>query len=414
MTAIATSKLAIEGGTPVRNAETRPWPQWPIWDEPEERAILEVLHSGQWWSVGGTKVAEFEESFARIQDAKHCVAVTNGTAALEIVLRGLGIGCGDEVIVPPYTFIATASAVLSVSATPMFVDVEPHSLNIDPTKIEAAITPRTKAIIPVHIAGCPADMDGVMEVARKHGLRVIEDAAQAHAAEWKGRKVGAIGDAGTFSFQASKNLNAGEGGAIATDSDEVDDWVWSVHNVGRARGGRWYEHPVLGGNFRMTEWQAAILLAQMARLEEQAERRSRNAAYLNERLAQIPGITPLPPDPRVTRHAYHILIFRFDSAQFGGRSRDELIKALNAEGVPVWSGYVPLYKEVVFQNKTAGKGSWCQAGRRIDYAAVAEQCPVCVQVCEDSIWMLQHNLLGSTKDMDDVAEAIAKVQSAWA
>src|SRR5205085_502227 len=159
-----------------------------------------------------------------------------------------------------------ASSVLSVSATPVFVDVEPHSLNLDPTKIEAAITPRTKAIIPVHIAGCPADIDGVLEVARRHNLRVIEDAAQAHAAEWNGRKVGAQGDAGTFSFQASKNLNAGEGGIIVTNDEEVADRVWSVHNVGRTRTGRWYEHPILGGNFRMTEWQAAILLAQMARL----------------------------------------------------------------------------------------------------------------------------------------------------
>lgn len=413
MTAVASPKLAVEGGAPVRDTQTRPWPAWPVWDETEERAVVDVLRSGQWWAVGGKRVPEFEEAFARFQDARHAVAVTNGTAALEIVLRALGIGCGDEVIVPPYTFIATASSVLSVSATPVFVDVEPHSLNIDPTKIEAAITPRTKAIIPVHIAGCPADMDGVMEVARRHRLRVIEDAAQAHAAEWKGRKVGAIGDAGTFSFQASKNLNAGEGGAIVTDDDEIDDRVWSVHNVGRTRGGRWYEHPVLGGNYRMTEWQAAILLAQMARLEEQAERRSRNAAHLNARLKQIPGIIPLPPDARVTRHAYHLFIFRFESARFGGRSRDELIHALNAEGIPASSGYVPLFKEAVFQNRSAGKGTWCQAGRRIDYAAVAEQCPVCLQVCEDSIWILQHNLLGTPNDMDDIADALEKVQSAW-
>ncbi len=406
-------ELAIEGGSPVRDASARPWPRWPIWDETEERAILDVLRSGQWWSVGGQRVPEFEEAFARFHDAKHAVAVTNGTAALEVVLRAMDIGCGDEVIVPPYTFIATASSVLSVSAAPVFVDIEPHSLNIDPAKIEAAITPRTKAIIPVHIAGRPADMDGVMEIARRHNLRVIEDAAQAHAAEWNGRKVGAIGDAGTFSFQASKNLNAGEGGIIITNNEEVGDKVWSVHNVGRARGGRWYEHPVLGGNFRMTEWQAAILLTQLRRLPVQAARRTENAEYLDSQLTSVPGISLLARDPRVTQHAYHLYVFRYDPDGFGGRSQEEFLRALNAEGVPASSGYVPLYKEAVFQSRLAGQPAWCQTGRRIDYAAYAEQCPVCEQVCRDVVWIMQHILLGTRADMNDIASAIQKIQLAW-
>ncbi len=402
------TSLAIDGGTPVRS---KPWPQWPVWTEREEDLILDVLRSGQWWSVGGTKVPQFEEAFARCQDARHAVCVTNGTAALEIALRALGIGCGDEVIVPPYTFIATASSVLAVGATPVFVDIEPHSLNMDPRAIEPAITDRTKAIIPVHIAGCPADMDGVLEVARKRSLAVIEDAAQAHAAAWKGRKVGALGDCGTFSFQASKNLNAGEGGAIVTNDDEVADKCWSVHNVGRTKSGKWYEHHVLGGNFRMTEWQAAILLAQLERLEEQTERRTANAARLTTQLAQIPGIVTLPPDPRVTRHAYHLYIFRYDPAGFGGRPRDEFLRALNAEGIPSSAGYVPLYKEIVFQRKTAGVGAWCRAGRFVDYGKV--QCPVCEQVCTDAVWLFQSMLLGEQQDMDDIVEAIAKIQKAW-
>lgn len=410
---ISSRRLAIDGGAPVRDSAARPWPVWPIWDESEERAIIDVLRSGQWWSVGGNRVPQFEEAFARFHEARHAVAVTNGTAALEVVLRALGIGCGDEVIVPPYTFIATASSVLAVGATPVFVDIEAHSLNIDPTKIEAAITPRTKAIIPVHIAGCPADMDGVMDVARKHGLRVIEDAAQAHAAEWKGRKIGAIGDAGTFSFQASKNLNSGEGGVITTNYDEVGDRVWSVHNVGRTKGGRWYEHPVLGGNFRMTEWQAAILLAQMERLPGQASKRTENAEHLNAGLGTITGITTLPPDPRVTRHAYHLYVFRYDSAGFGGRSGEEFLRALNAEGVPSSSGYVPLYKEAVFKSAAAGPGVRDPAGRLIDFAAYESRCPVCEQVCRDTVWIMQHNLLGTKQDMDDIASAITKIQTAW-
>ncbi len=402
------SKLAIDSGAPLR---TKPWPDWPVWDESEERALLEVLHSGQWWSVGGRKVPEFEEAFASFHDAKHAICVTNGTAAIEVALRALGIGCGDEAIVPPYTFIATASSVLAVSATPVFVDIEPHSLNIDPTKIEAAITPRTKAIIPVHIAGGPADMDGILEVARKHNLFVIEDAAQAHAAEWNGRKVGALGDCGTFSFQASKNLNAGEGGILIANDDEIADKIWSVHNVGRTKSGKWYEHHVLGGNFRMTEWQAAILLSQLKRLPEQTRRRTENADYLTSRLQQSPGIVTLRKDPRITCHANHIFAFRYDSAQFGGHSRDRFVEALNAEGVPCSAGYVPLYREQVFQRKMAATGSWCRSGRQIDCAASV--CPVCEQICEDTVWLGQNVLLAGQADMDEIADAIEKIRQAW-
>jgi dTDP-4-amino-4,6-dideoxygalactose transaminase len=401
-------KLAVDGGTPVR---TKPWPAWPIWGSEEEDAVLDVLRSGQWWGIGGRYVPRFEEAFAASQDANHAVCVTNGTAALEVALRGLGIGCGDEVIVPPYTFIATASSVLAVSATPVFVDVEPHSFNIDPAAVEAAITPRTRAIIPVHIGGRPADMDGVLDVARRHGLIVIEDAAQAHAAEWRGRKVGALGDCGTFSFQASKNVNAGEGGAIVCDDETVYDKVWSVHNVGRTRSGKWYEHHVLGGNFRMTEWQAAIAMAQLGRLPQQTEIRTRNAERLTGLLSGIAGIMAPPPDPRITRHAYHLYTLRYDADAFGGHSRDEFLAAMGAEGIPVSSGYVPLYKEVVFARRSVGEGAWCRSGARMDYTKV--QCPVCEQLCADGVWIFQTQLLGDATDMDDIAEAIQRIQAAW-
>ncbi|NLH98320.1 MAG: DegT/DnrJ/EryC1/StrS family aminotransferase [Chthonomonadales bacterium] len=402
------TQLAIDGGTPVRQ---KPWPAWPIFGQEEERLLTDVLHSGQWWSVGGRRVPEFEEAFAQLQHAQHAVAVTNGTAAIEIALRALGIGCGDEVIVPPYTFIATASSVLAVGATPVFADIEPSTLNLDAEAAAAAITERTRAIIPVHIGGCPANMDRILAVAQQHGLAVIEDAAQAHLAEWKGKRVGALGDCGTFSFQASKNLNAGEGGAIVTSDPEVYDKCWSVHNVGRTKTGRWYEHHVLGGNFRMTEWQAAILLAQMSRVEEQAERRTANAAHLSSALAAIPGIRVQRAVPEVTRHAYHLYILRYTPEAFGGRSRDEFVRALSAEGVPCASGYVPLYKEVVFQRKTAGIGSWCRAGRPVDYGAV--HCPVCEEVCGDAVWLFQSMLLADASDMDDIAEAIGRIHSAW-
>ena len=403
-------RLAVDGGPKTREAG---WPAWPVFDEQEERALLDVLHSGQWWGVGGSRVPRFEEAFARFQDARFGCCVTNGTAALEVALRALGIGCRDEVIVPPYTFIATASSVLAVSAAPVFVDIEPDTLNMDPARIEEAITARTKAIIPVHIAGRPADMNAILAIARKHNLVVIEDAAQAHGASYNGTHIGAIGDAGTFSFQASKNLNAGEGGIVLTNDPETADKLWSVANVGRTRTGKWYEHHVLGGNFRMTEWQAAILLCQLERVPAQTARRGENAAYLTQLLCDVPGIRLMRSDPRVTCHAHHLFAFRYDAAAFGGRTREQFLEALNAEGIGAGAGYVPLYREVVFQRKATGDGSWCQAGRQIDYAAFAERCPVCEEVCRDAVWLFQSQLLGPRSDMDDIASAIRKIQRAW-
>jgi dTDP-4-amino-4,6-dideoxygalactose transaminase len=403
--------LAVDGGTPVRDTKQNPWPRWPIYDEREERALLEVLHSGEWWYVGGAQGKALEQEFAAFQDAKFGVACTNGTAALEIALRALGVGCGDEVIVPPYTFVATASAVLSVGATPVFVDIEPHTLNIDPNLIEAALTPRTRAIIPVHIAGRPADMDGIMAIARKRHLLVIEDAAQAHAAEWRGAKVGAIGDLGTFSLQASKNLNAGEGGLIVSNNEEYADAAWSVMNVGRVRSGRWYEHHVLGSNFRMTEFQAAIARVQLQRLPEQTRTRTKNALLLHSLLSEIPGIRLPEHDSRITCHAYHLFTFRYAPEGFGGRSYADFLRALNAEGIPCSGGYVPLYKERLFARLAQKQGAWCQAGRTIDYPNLS--LPVCEAVCQDTVWMQQNLLLGTERDMQDIAEGIARIQRLW-
>lgn len=403
---------AIEGGTPVR---TMPWPKWPVYDETELAALRQALESGQWWWVGAQDagrgmVIDFERKWAEYQHAKYAICVPNGTIAIEAALRAAGVGCGDEVIVPPYTFIATATAVLSVGGTPVFADIEADTYLIDPASVEAVCTARTRAVIPVHIAGCPADMDGIMQVAQKNDLVVIEDAAQAHGAEWKGRRVGAIGDMGTFSFQASKNLNCGEGGAIVTDSEDLFSKVWSVHNVGRVPDGGWYEHPVMGSNYRMTEWQGAVLLAQFARLDAQMVVRSANAEYLTSLLNGIDGIRPLKVGQRVTAHANHLYIFRYDSAAFGGRSRDEFARAMSAEGVSVSAGYTPLYREKLFVNR-ATMGSLCRL-HSTDYSQA--HCPVCEQACKEAVWLFQSQLLGDRADMDDIAEAILKLQRAWA
>lgn len=404
-------RLAIDGGTPVRDTSIRPWPQWPIYDAADEQALLDVLHSGQWWYVEGRHAPVFEQEFAAYQDARYGVLCTNGTAALEIALRALGVGCGDEVIVPPYTFIATATAVLQTGATPIFADIDGETLNVDPVCVEAAVTPRTRAVIAVHIAGRPADMDGVLEIARRHGLAVIEDAAQAHGAAWRGVKVGALGDLGTFSFQATKNLNAGEGGILISNHAHHAEAAWSVMNVGRTRNGQWYEHSVLGSNFRITEFQAALLRAQIQRLPEQTACRTANAGYLRTLLSALDGVRLPADDPRITCHAFHLFTFRYSPHAFGGHTLRHFLAALNAEGIPCSSGYGPLYKEGVFARLARREGAWCRAAGVLNYPAL--RLPVCESVCADCVWLPQTVLLGTRADMEEIATAIARIRTAF-
>jgi len=400
------SKLAIDGGKPTR---TKPFPGWPVWDEMELNALKGVLESGQ-WGIGGKRVPEFEQKFASYVGAEFSVCVTSGTTGLEVALKAAGVGHGDEVIVPPYTFMATASSVLMANAVPIFADIDPETYNIDPNEVEKAITERTKAIIPVHIGGCPADMDAIMEIAKKHGLMVIEDCAQAHSAEWKGRKVGSIGDIGCFSFQSSKNLCAGEGGIVTSNNRELADKCWSYHNCGRVREGAWYEHPLLGANLRMTEWQATILLAQMERLDEQTKIRNRNALYLAEKLSEIDGIKPQKRDERVTTHAYHLFIFRYDASKFNDIPRSRFLQALSAEGIPCSPGYNPLYKDDLFKAPIEECPLSCGYYKgKVDYSRVS--CPETEKACrEEGVWFFQSMFLGSQDDMDDIVNAVKKIK----
>jgi dTDP-4-amino-4,6-dideoxygalactose transaminase len=399
-------RLAITGGAPVR---TGPFPTWPVWDGREQRALLDVLHSGEWGTAGreDTRAAAFERGFAQAHDARHGVCVSSGSAALKVALQALDIDYGDEVIVPPYTFVATASSCLSVGALPVFADIDPESYTLDPARVEEAISPRTRAIIPVHIGGCPADMDRFQALGRRHGLRIIEDACQAHAAAWNGTRVGAIGDMGCFSFQSSKNVNAGEGGIVLTNDDDLAARCWSISNCGRVRGGAWYRHELLGDNYRLTEWQAAILLSQLERMEEMARRREENATYLTGLLAHIPGIVPQRPHPKVTRHAYHLYISRYDAQAFKGASRDAFVQALGAEGIPCASGYVPLYSASAIQSGSQ-RLYRLVTGKDAPYSPPA--CPVTERACfEEGVWLGQAMLLGTRSDMDDIAEAITKI-----
>jgi dTDP-4-amino-4,6-dideoxygalactose transaminase len=404
-----TEQLALLGGKPVR---THPFPAWPVRGDLEKQALLEVLESDVWGiSADGGKITAFEQAFADAHAAAYGQAVFNGTMALEVALRALDIGYGDEVIVPAYTFMATATSCLMVGGMPVFVDIEPGTYNMDPAAFEAAITPRTRAVIPVHIGGLPADMDRIMEIAQRHSVAVLEDACQAHGAAWKGRRVGAIGDLGCFSFQSSKNINAGEGGLIVTDNSDLAERCWSVHNCGRVRKGAWYQHEVLGGNFRMTQWQAAILLAQLTRFEELARRREENGRYLAEALLGETGLRPLDRDPRVTQHGYHLFISRYDPTAFDALPRDRFLAALQAEGIPCSEGYVPLYRMPALQagvTRLKDAIGWPGA-----YPETLPDCPVTERACaEEGIWFFQTMLLGTTADMDDIVTAVQKVQAA--
>ncbi len=403
-TVAAEDRLAVEGGSPVR---TTPFPAWPVADGREERLLLEVLHSGKWGELSGDKVTTFAARFAAYQGATFGTCVPNGTMALELGLRAIGVGPGDEVITTPYTFIATASAALLLGAKPIFVDIDPATCNIDPARIAAAVSSRTKAIIPVHLAGQPADMDGILHVAAEHGLRVLEDASQAWGAEWRGRRVGAIGDLGTFSFQAGKNITGGEGGIIVTNDPALSDLCWSLHNVGRVRGGEWYQHEILGWNFRMTEWVGAVLLAQLDRLPEQEPIREAGARYLDSALAEVTGLTPVTVDSRVTRHGRHLSMVRYDATAFGGRSRDEFLRAMVAEGITcVSTGYVPLtHSPAIHRAMTSlfGAGS----------VAAITACPEAERASRDVFWLNQTALLGGPEDQESITAAIRKIQTAW-
>lgn len=400
------AKLALKGGEPVRK---KPFPKWPIFGESEMKALKDVLESG-FWGVGGSRKKEFEEKFAVYQHAKYGIAVTSGTTALEISLRALGVGCGDEVIVPAYTFMATATAVLYVNAIPVFADIDPETYTIDPKSAESLISERAKAILPVHIGGRPADMDALLSLAKKHGLYIIEDACQAWGAEWRGTRVGAIGEIGAFSFQSSKNITSGEGGIIVTNSEELYIKAWSLHNCGRMPQGAWYEHHLPGTNYRITEFQAAILLAQMERFDEQTERRIENAKYLNSKLSKIDGIKPLRDDERITRHAYHLYIFRFNPEAFGGISKSTLARALQAEGIPASVGYSrPLYKEPYLEYFKKCPLSCPYYSKPVDYSNV--KMPATEKACyHEGLWLPQYVLLGSKNDMDDIISAFEKIK----
>lgn len=406
------AKLALLGGSPVR---TKPFPSWPQPGPEEEAGVLEVLRSGKWFEHTGTKVKAFQEAFAAAQDARFGITTNAGTTAIWLALYAAGVRPGHEVIVPTYTFVSTATAVLLAGATPIFCDVEADTCNLDPTLVEALITPRTKALLPVHFAGYPADMDALRAIADKHGLALVEDAAHAHGSVFKGRKLGAQGDIGAFSFQESKNITAGEGGIVLTNNEALMELCYSVKMYGRIRlSDVWYGHGSFGVNIRMTEMQAAILLAQLARMEEQTQRRWDNARILEQGLSAIPGLLPQwRDDARVTRRSYHLFVFRYLAEHFDGLSRERFMAAMRAEGIPCWSGYgMPLHLQPLFTDRARLAADMPNTRREDglppDYAAV--ETPVAARLCDhEAVWFAQSVLLAEPEAMRDIVNAAEKI-----
>jgi dTDP-4-amino-4,6-dideoxygalactose transaminase len=347
------SKLAINGGSAEAAELREKMPKWPTASEKAKKALLEVLDGGRWCRIyPGSKAEQFEKTFAAYHDAKHGIAVANGTVSLELALKTMGVGLGDEVLVPAVTFIASASAVTEVGAVPRFVDVDPETAAISPLDLEASLTDKTKAVMVVHYGGYPVDFDRILPIVKRNNLFLVEDCAHAHGTEWKGRKVGAIGDMGSFSFQESKSLASGEGGMVLTDDNELAERARLIHNIGRVVGRPGYEHHLLSSNYRLSELQAALLLAKMDELARQIDEKNVNGEYLAEKLHRIGGVEPLRRDSRITKRGYYFFIIRYDKEEFGGLPKTRLLEALNAEGVPAGCGYgMPLYKQPAFKKE---------------------------------------------------------------
>ncbi|MBN1291207.1 MAG: DegT/DnrJ/EryC1/StrS family aminotransferase [Candidatus Latescibacteria bacterium] len=394
------SELAIFGGQPI---VTGTWPKWPVAGKRERELLEEVLSGDMWGGTGlGPKITALNEKFAKYCDTNYGAAVANGTVSMELGLKAWNIGPGDEVIIPAATFIATATAPHHVGATVVYADIDPKTCNLDPSKLEEAITDKTRAIIPVHIGGHPCDMDPLMEIAKKHNIKVLEDAAQAHGAKYKGRKVGSLGDAASFSFQQSKNMQSGEGGIIISNDKELIDLIhYSLGKFGRGIREKYsgHIHYRFGWNACYTELQAALSLAQLERLEEQTEKRAVNAKQLYRLLDGIDGIEPLVWQPYCDRHGHHLFNIRFNSDAFDGVKRAQFLAALNKEGVIGSSFYpMPLYNQPLYE-----------ADKKLSMRKT--ECPESEKACHEIIFLEQNLLLADEGMIERIGDAFRKIRS---
>ena len=383
------------------------WPSWPQWDGAERELLESVLQSGKWSSARGEEARSWIAEFAAFQDARHGVALTNGTHSLEAALAACEVGEGDEVIVPALTFVATATAVLAVNGVPILADVDPHSLCIDVAAAEAAITDRTRAIIAVHLAGTACDLDALVSLCKKHDLVLIEDCAHAPGTRWRGSGVGSFGSFGSFSFQASKLMTAGEGGALITNDSGLCARAWSYADCGRVGGDR-FGHAEYGGNLRMTEWQGAVLRAQLQRLPEQHRIREERAGLLDAELEKFPGLRPQSGDPRMDSRARFAYVFHYDPKHFAGLSLEGFGLALTQEGIPIGRPYPSINTLALFREGRFGQRARSIAPR-IDYGAL--RLPRAEAAAESTVWLDQRVLLAPPEDVLDVIRAISRIRA---
>lgn len=395
---------AVLGGDPVRAAD---YPRWPVWDDRERELLLGTLEAGGWWQGDGHAAADFADAFARYQSAEYGLALTNGTHTLEAALAACGIGEGDEVIVPGITFVASATAVLAVNATPVLVDVDPETLCIDVGAAEAAVTDRTRGIVAVHVAGAAADLDLLTDLCARRGLRLIEDCAHAHGTFWRGRGAGSWGDFGSFSMQRSKLMTAGEGGVLICSDEELRDRAWAYADCGRVKGEWFYHHATYGSNLRMTEWQGAVLTAQLERFPAQNERRNRSAVALGDALSAIEGVRPQLRDDRMDSQGNYCYVFHYDSDAFAGLPLRDFERALGAEGIPMGVSYPSLNHLALFREGNFGPRLRASAPTQ-DYRSL--RLPVAEHAADSTVWLEHRLLLAEVDDVLDVARAVERIQ----
>ena len=408
--AAADGKPAVLGGKAMKLTRR---PSWPVLQGSEEESILKVLKSGQWCRMGSSnKMAiQFEEAYAKMCGSKHCVATNSGTSALITSLAALEVGPGDEVITSPYTFIATINSILAHYALPVPVDSDLESFQVDATKVEAAFTANTKVLLPVHIGGSPADLGTLLPIAKKKNVPLVEDACQAHLGKWNGKALGSLGTTGCFSFQVTKNLCCGDGGAILTNDTKLANILFGSHNNGRGNIASldFRFSPLRASNLRMTEFQAAVLLAQMKNIEKNAEIRNTNGLYLNSLFSTIPGVKPAKIYSGGTS-AWHLYMFRIVPEEFG-LSREKVIQAMNAEGISCYNGYSAMdwvdYVKTVYRTKAARRvysdkclKDW---GERINLSQNKT-------LCSQAVWFGQEMLLRPKSEMDVIADALRRIQ----
>lgn len=404
------AKLAVLGGKPA--AKGLNIPAWPFVDREDERMLVKVLKGRRWCRIyPGSWTEKFEKAYAKWHQAKYAIAAANGTVTLELSLKAGGVKIGDEVLVPAVTFIASASAISEVGAIPIFVDVDPGTFQISPEALEASITKRTKAVIAVHYGGYPVNFDKIIPIVRKHKLLLVEDCAHAHGTEWKGRPVGSIGDFGSFSFQESKSLSSGEGGAILTNNKKYYEEASIIHNIGRVVGKPGYGHFILSSNYRLSEFQAGVLLSQLSRLTQQTNHKYKMGEFLAKELNKIGGVDSLPRDKRITKRGYYFFIIKYDARQFGGVHRDKFLSALRAEGVPCGAAYgVPLYKNYAFCRAQIEKVLPSRVvGKLPNYEKL--YLPVAENFCANQQITLWHPLLLTDRNgIQKIIDTVAKIK----